>query len=47
MAIFQPNNIFPDTFTNSSVIDVNDNMEISWQVGGKSLLRGFRIDFYK
>jgi len=45
MAIFQPSNITPSTLSGigSGVIDVNDNVNISWQVNGNSALTGFKI----
>ena len=45
MAIFQPSNITPSTLSGvgSGVIDVNDNVNISWQVNGNSALTGFTI----
>lgn len=46
MAIFQPTNIIPSYFTQGTV-DVNDKMEISWQVNGNSAMIAFQIDFYK
>ncbi len=46
MAIFQPTNIIPASFTQGTV-DVNDKMGISWQVNGNSAMTAFQIDFYK
>ena len=45
MALYQPTNIIPSSFTQGTV-DVNDNMEISWQVNGNSAMTAFQIDFY-
>ena len=45
MAIYQPTNQIPSSFTQGT-IDVNDNMEISWQVNGNSAMTAFQIDFY-
>lgn len=45
MALYQPTNIIPSHYT-KGVVDVNDLMEISWQVNGNSALSAFQIDFY-
>lgn len=45
MAIFQPTNIIPSSYTKGTV-DVNDTMEIAWQVNGNSAMTAFQIDFY-
>ncbi len=46
MALFQPMNIIPSSFT-VGVVDVNDPMQISWQVNGDSALNSFSIEFYE
>lgn len=45
MALYQPTNIIPSSYTKGTV-DVNDIMEISWQVNGNSAMTAFQIDFY-
>lgn len=45
MALYQPTNIIPSSYTKGTV-DVNDAMEISWQVNGNSAMAAFQIDFY-
>ncbi|MCH5315497.1 MAG: hypothetical protein J1E81_06255 [Eubacterium sp.] len=47
MAIFQPTNIIPSSLIGQGTVDVNDNMEISWQVNGNSAMTAFQIDFYR
>ena len=48
MAIFQPSNIIPSSFAGIGlgVLDVNDNINISWQVNGNSPLTAFKIQIY-
>lgn len=46
MALYQPTNIIPSSYTKGTVDAVNDNMEISWQVNGNSAMTAFQIDFY-
>lgn len=48
MALFQPSNITPSSFAGigGGVVDVNDNISISWQVNGNSALIGERIQIY-
>ena len=46
MALFQPTNIIPSSLIGQGTVDVNDNMEISWQVNGNSAMIAFQIDFY-
>lgn len=45
MALYQPTNITPSTFAGigGGVVDVNDNVSISWQVNGNSAMTGFSI----
>ena len=45
MALYQPTNVIPSSYTKGTV-DVKDNMEISWQVNGNSAMKYFQIDFY-
>lgn len=45
MALYQPTNVIPSSYTKGTV-DVNDTMEISWQVNGNSAMTAFQIDFY-
>lgn len=45
MALYQPTNAIPSSYTKGTV-DVNDTMEISWQVNGNSAMTAFQIDFY-
>ena len=47
MALYQPTNVIPSTFSNTGAVDVNKPMEISWQVNGNQDLQAFQIDFYK
>lgn len=46
MALYQPTNIIPSSYTKGTVDAVNDKMEISWQVNGNSAMTAFQIDFY-
>ena len=46
MAIYEPNQIIPSTFTNSGTISASDQVNIQWQVNGNSALQGFQIDMY-
>lgn len=48
MAIFQPSNIIPSSFAGIGlgVLDVNDNINISWQVNGNSPMTAFQIQIY-
>lgn len=45
MALYQPSNITPSTFAGigGGIVDVNDNVSISWQVNGNSAMTGFDI----
>lgn len=45
MALYQPTNVIPSSYTKGTV-DVNDTMEIAWQVNGNSAMTAFQIDFY-
>lgn len=45
MALYQPTNVIPSSYTKET-IDVNDTMEISWQVNGNSAMIAFQVDFY-
>lgn len=46
MALYQPTNQIPSSYTKGTVDAVNDKMEISWQVNGNSAMTAFQIDFY-
>lgn len=46
MALYQPTNAIPSSYTKGTVDAVNDKMEISWQVNGNSAMTAFQIDFY-
>lgn len=46
MALYQPTNVIPSSYTKGTVDAVNDKMEISWQVNGNSAMTAFQIDFY-
>lgn len=48
MSLFQPSNIVPSAWAGEgqNVVDVNDNIEISWQVNGTTPLVSFSIDIY-
>lgn len=48
MALYQPSNILPSSFAGigGGVVDVNDNVSISWQVNGNSPLLGEIIYIY-
>lgn len=48
MALYQPSNIIPSSFAGigGGVVDVNDNVSISWQVNGNSALLGEIIYIY-
>ena len=46
MALYQPTYMIPSSYTNTEkTVDVNDLMEISWQVNGNSPLTAFQIEF--
>ena len=46
MALYQPTNVIPSSYTKGTVDAVKDKMEISWQVNGNSAMTAFQIDFY-
>lgn len=48
MAIYQPSNVIPSSFAGVGlgVVDVNNNILISWQVNGNSPMTAFRIQIY-
>ena len=46
MAIYEPTQIIPSTFTNSGTVAADDKVNIQWQVNGNSALQGFQIDMY-
>ena len=47
MALFQPTNIIPSSFT-VGVVDANKDMaQVSWQVNGNSAMTAYQIDFYQ
>lgn len=47
--LFQPSNVMPSTLAGieNSTIDVNNNLQISWQINGYSPLKYYQITFYK
>lgn len=49
MALYQPSNITPSSFAGigGGVVDVNDNVSISWQVNGNSPLVGEIIEIFQ
>lgn len=49
MALFQPSNITPSTLAGvgQGVVDVNDNLNITWQVNGNSPMSAFEIALYE
>lgn len=49
MALYQPSNVSPSSFggIGNGVVDVNDNVNITWQVNGLSQLRAFQIQIFK
>lgn len=48
MAIFQPSNVIPSTFASFGLgtIDVNSDINLSWQVNGNSPLTAYQIKIY-
>lgn len=46
MALFQPTNVIPSSFTVGVVDAANDTAQISWQVNGNSAMTAYKIDFY-
>lgn len=49
MALFQPTNITPSTFSGGSAgtVDVNEDLTVSWQVNGSSPMVAYKISFYQ
>ena len=49
MAIYQPTNITPSSFAGEGggVIDVNNNINISWQINGNEAMVAFKIFIYQ
>ena len=49
MALYQPSNITPSSFAGlgGGVVDVNDNIYLSWQVNGNSGMTAARIKIYE
>lgn len=45
MALYQPSNIIPSSFTVGTV-SVSDRAQVSWQVNGTSPMTFYQIDFY-
>ena len=43
MALFQPTNITPSTFSGTGTIDVAYNLDVTWQVNGNSAMVAYRI----
>ena len=46
MALYQPTNQIPSSYTQGTVDAEKDTMEISWQVNGNSAMTAFQIDFF-
>lgn len=46
MALFQPTNIIPSSFTEGVVDPDKDIAQVSWQVNGNSAMTAYQIDFY-
>ena len=49
MAIFQPSNIIPSTFSGltESVVSASDPLVVSWQVNGNSPMTGFMVEVFQ
>lgn len=47
MALYQPTNIIPSSFTDGVVDASRDVARISWQVNGNSAMTAYQIDFYQ
>ncbi len=49
MAIFQPSNIIPSTFSGltESVVSASDPLVVSWQVNGNSPMTGFMLEVFQ
>ncbi len=47
MALFQPTNIIPSSFTVGVVDAAKDIAQVSWQVNGNSAMTAFQIEFYE
>ena len=45
MALFQPTNVIPSSFTVGVVDAANDTAQVSWQVNGNSAMIAFEIEF--
>lgn len=47
MALFQPTNITPSSFSGvaAGTVDVNENLDVSWQVNGNSAMVAYQITF--
>lgn len=44
--LFQPSNISPDQINGSGTVDLNENLNITWQVNGDSPMAAYQIVFY-
>ncbi len=47
MALFQPTNIIPSSFTVGVVDAAQNNAQVSWQVNGNSPMTSYQIDFFQ
>lgn len=49
MALFQPTNIIPSTFSGKGkdVVDISDLLSVQWQINGTSGMKAYQIDFYE
>lgn len=47
MALLQPTNIIPSSFTEGVVDAENDTAQVSWQVNGNSAMTAYQIDFFQ
>lgn len=45
--LFQPSNITPDEVNGSGTIDIDEDMEIAWQISGDSAMTAYKIDIYQ
>ena len=43
MALFQPTNVSPSTFTNTGTVDATEDLEVTWQVNGNSPMVAYQI----
>ena len=47
MALFQPTNVIPSSFTVGVVDAIRDLVQISWQVNGNSAMTAYKIEFFE